>query len=117
RGHRGRRPDVRVRRAVGGTAGWPPMTDDARQLPVRPAEIEKALRDVGLSRKQARGFMARGMAGAGLEQPDDEPHVDDALATELRRAAATLRGTQPPYKGGRILPTRSPNDHASLSDV
>lgn len=71
------------------------MTDQAQHLPCRPADIERALRACGLSRKQARAVLAGGLPAVGLDVADDEQHVagdDDVLVAELKRAAAALRG-------------------------
>lgn len=66
-----------------------PSNDEARVSDVKSAfargetpnqkSIERVLRDVGLSRTQAKAFMAGGYGALSLRDVDDEPSVLDAL--------------------------------------
>lgn len=68
-----------------------PANDKARVFDVKsaaPSEIEKILRDAGLSRAEAKAFMADGFAGIkNLRDAGDEA---EELAALIRRNIATL---------------------------
>lgn len=68
-----------------------PANDEARVSDVKsafargetpsPKSIERVLRDVGLSRSQAKAFMAEGYGALSLRDADDDVSVLDALKT------------------------------------
>lgn len=64
---------------------------DQHPLPVRPAEIEKALRGVGLSRAEAKRVLAGGLPALGVEPAEEQQPDEAALVDELRAAAQALR--------------------------
>lgn len=70
-----------------------PLNDKARVLNVKssaPSEFEKVLRDAGLSKREAKVFMAEGFPG--LKSLRDAGDHDDELADLIRRNINQLKG-------------------------
>ena len=58
---------------------------DAGQVP-KPGDLEHELRDLGLSRGQAKAFLAKGYGGLAGEDQDVQ-----AVLVELKRLGAAIR--------------------------